>query len=350
MRLPITLILIFCVSVTFAQNHNGSTKIDEKERQRLENQFKALKTFYIDDDGVVVYQVSKSNTENQSEETPKETINIVPATQKTASDSNLKKDESVDDGSANPRYMNNYSSKSDSDRNGDAIKDSESTKSEKPTNPVFVEKTAIESKNSYSVMDVTKEILPDKETSKQETTRIQKLLTPSQRKEKKDTDTVEESGVDEKNRDSKVVDKKSVFDKRPSKYKSLEEAALAAEALLESLKKEQGYSANAGSMSSRLSGGASKASFRNKTSGDVQPPVYKQSIVNSDSEKKTETESTTSFGNEPTYYINGKQVDKAEVDKLRKKDIVNREIRVKNTISENPNGEIWYEVSEMPED
>ncbi|MDL2215379.1 hypothetical protein LJC00_04240, partial [Dysgonomonas sp. OttesenSCG-928-M03] len=62
MRFSITLILLACASLAFAQ----STKINEEEKARLENQFKVLKTFYINDDGLVVYRTQDNDADTNT--------------------------------------------------------------------------------------------------------------------------------------------------------------------------------------------------------------------------------------------------------------------------------------------
>jgi len=52
------------------------------------------------------------------------------------------------------------------------------------------------------------------------------------------------------------------------------------------------------------------------------------------------------FGNKPTYYINGVEVEQSFINKLQTSEIIKREIRTKDTASGNPNGEIWYMVSD----
>ncbi|HCO67706.1 MAG TPA: hypothetical protein DIT04_08140, partial [Dysgonomonas sp.] len=44
------------MSLAMAQSNTSDSKLKEEERKRLENQFKALKNFYINDQGLVVYQ------------------------------------------------------------------------------------------------------------------------------------------------------------------------------------------------------------------------------------------------------------------------------------------------------
>jgi len=52
------------------------------------------------------------------------------------------------------------------------------------------------------------------------------------------------------------------------------------------------------------------------------------------------------FGNKPTYYINGVEVEQSIANKLYPAEIVKREIRTQDTASGNPNGEVWYTVTD----
>ncbi|MBB4034691.1 hypothetical protein GGR21_000578 [Dysgonomonas hofstadii] len=52
------------------------------------------------------------------------------------------------------------------------------------------------------------------------------------------------------------------------------------------------------------------------------------------------------FGNQPTFYINGVEVDNSVANKLYPGEIIKRDIRTKDTASGNPNGEIWLTVTD----
>lgn len=146
----------------------------------------------------------------------------------------------------------------------------------------------------------------------------------------------------------KKYKKYNSYEKRPSQYKSIEEAALAVDAMIEELKKNQGKSTGAKSMSSRLSTGANRASLRKKplssASFSSSYAAESETRSNKSASSSTNNESESSWGNEPTYYINGTEVELSDIELLKKKDIIRKEFKIRNTISGNPNGEVWYEV------
>lgn len=52
------------------------------------------------------------------------------------------------------------------------------------------------------------------------------------------------------------------------------------------------------------------------------------------------------YGDQPTYYINEVEVNPSFVNLLLPSDVIKKERRVKNTVSGNPNGEVWISVTE----
>lgn len=310
MKFYTTIILMFFVSVAFAQVNTKNTKIDDNEKRRLESQFKALKNFYIDDDGVVVYKTTEAdqNRSNnhqynsvENEPTEKSETPVVRRNTTDNSDGYILSKPSRTEDNQGKSANSHFSSKSPYNTGGRV------NPADRPS------RQTEESENYYNK--------PKAKNNKIETSEIP----------------------------IKSTSKKSVFDKKPSKYKTMEEAALAVEALLESLKKDQVQNSNSGSMSTRLANGANKAILRKKaiSDGALSPSNNSQNTSNRNSSQPStyiDSNVYSAFGDEPTYYINGVRVNKEEVDKLNKKDIVNREIRTKNTISGNPNGEVWYEI------
>lgn len=152
-------------------------------------------------------------------------------------------------------------------------------------------------------------------------------------------------------RDALVVDESQTEDddyegylptyKRTSSYKNLEEATLASDRLLAQLKKKHlqkdQSSSRSGSLSSRVVRGGDYVRSTAKHSSDMS--------LNGRA-NATDFDYETDFGNEPTYYINGVKSEKSEVLKLRKRNILSRTMKLKDTASRNPNGEIWIEVKE----
>lgn len=358
MKLSVTIVLLSIASYAFAQSPNRdsrSTKIDENEKKRLENQFKSLNTFYINDDGLVVYQNQGSSTTQKEEETPADTT---PHT--TSTPQIVKAEESE----------GNYLIKDDSeDTKITPIEKPLSTRIVSSAEPIRTEATTQEKapvRSSIIRKEALKptEVLSHKESANNNTieknteagtrsTAIKNSPITLANEEQADNVTVSKMNSNNnqiskeanKTAQTKSSSKKtSVFNKKYTpQYKTMEEAALAVEALLEDLRKEQAQTTSAGSMSSRLSGGAGRATLRKK-------PATSPSYANNNSDNTTTSkanvvdEETSEFGNEPTYFINGKEVDKIEVNRLRKKEIINKEVRTRNTVSGNPNGEVWYEV------
>jgi len=124
-----------------------------------------------------------------------------------------------------------------------------------------------------------------------------------------------------------------------SKYNSLEDAALQVTDLLGEIGTEQDKSKENQSLSFRLS---------QQNRGRLQKEKEAQEIweENKRDDKSVEdiVESYERFGDKPTYYINGIEVDESIVNHLRPVDIFSRQYKIVNTISRNPNGEIWFEV------
>lgn len=321
MRLSLTLILLSCVSIVTAQGYNKNSGINEAEKKRLESQFKELKTFYINDDGLVVYHPgAEPSVDTQNNDTN----NNADYTQAESPVS------AQETGESEERNL---------------IEDYQPTRSSvtSASGVVSLSKKAVNHNDSKTID------IPAAENTVVDTqeTGIEA---------EKNTVETKVANTKSENKDEKKVastEKKSIFDKSKQKerqYKTLEEAALAAQALLDNLKKEQSHSNNSRSMSSRLAQGA-KSTLRKKPLSSSSPYDPYASIDDQSAQNKSMSISTTlegeyisEFGDEPTYYINGQEADKSEVDKLRKKDIVSKEVRVRNTISKNPNGEVWYEV------
>lgn len=346
MKLSTTIVLLFIASYAFAQNSNRashSTKIDENEKKRLENQFKALNTFYINDDGLVVYQTqgNHSASEDKTEEHT-DTINetATPSEQVKAEDSN----ENYPIKNENKKTVNTYTEEPLS-RQNTSITESTETKAVAP------EKTYVRSNIIKKAALTPAETEANKDNANIPTEIVREPVTiinsPISTVDEGPKSTLVTTDSKETNQKEKTSKKSSVFDKkkRPSQYKTMEEAALAVEALLDDLRKEQAQTTSAGSMSSRLSGGAGKATLRKKAA--TAPSFSTANSYNNITAAKTSDfidDENSEFGIEPTYYINGKEVSKVEINRLRKKEIINKEVRTRNTVSRNPNGEVWYEV------
>lgn len=328
MKLSITIALLFIASCIFAQSvDQGSrtTKIDEKEKRRIENQYKSLTNFYVDDDGLVVYQPqSNSSTENLESSSSSKAVQ----TESNINDSQYSSEKTE------KTSTTKVVSKIDSPDENSVVANDKS-----PVRPAIIKKEVVKISEVSSV---------DKSTDKEDEVDLAVKKKTVVHIEENDVDgDLEVKTVKTTKTEKKESKKTSVFDKKKytPQYKTMEEAALAVEALLEELKKDQVKSTGAGSMSSRLSGGAGRATLRKKPASNLSFSTVSTSSNSRENNAFGEVDlSTSEFGYHPTYYINGKEVEKVEVDRLRKKEIITKEVRTRNTASGNPNGEIWYEV------
>jgi len=369
MRFLITLILLSCMSLVMAQSNNSDSKSEEDERRRLENQFKALKNFYINEQGLVVYQAQSDDAkpiERLNENTTGgDTLTILVDNFSDDYNYSLSAAEPINTGTESGRVetsgSNEYTSYPVS---GNTSADVVSI-SKRPVNPVFTHNEAespkteeVVSSRVFSAQAIPDEspITPNRIVAIPPAAKIVTEPTPVS-----NTDIVDNSLIyDEGELEEEVVEdeipiittRKSVFEKDPSRYKTLEEAAMAAQDLLDKLKSEQSRTSSSGSLSSRLSRGAGSSSLKKDQSSfsnsfgsgnqNNRPMISEKTI---EAEKKFE-EASTPYTVEPipTYYINGIQVDKGVVDKLRKTDILSREVRSRNTESGNPAGEVWIQL------
>lgn len=334
MKLSVTIVLLSIASYAFAQSNNSNsrnTKIDEDEKKRLENKFKALETFYINDDGLVVYQIQGTNQTSRShEETPDTTNNSASSDSKNIERLEIEGQFFIIEETESPKNPSTQRPVNSSivPSNGTQTP----TANRAPVLPGIIKKEALQpTETSYS-------------SGMSEDTPIRAIRNTSI--EEQDKAPQPNINLAETKAENTTPAKKSVFDKknRQAQFKTMEEAALAVEALLDDLRREQAQITSAGSMSSRLSGGAGRSTLRKKPATN---PSYISSNSSDYTPNKSQTiyeEETSPFGDQPTYYINGKEVDRAEVNRLRKREIISKEVRTRNTVSGNPNGEVWYEV------
>lgn len=396
MKISATLILLIIATSSVLKSQNVTstgTKIDDAEKRRLENKFKSLKTFYISDDGLVVYQpdaqpieqntadrkttkaanqetrpatnnapsfgvpvVTRNNSQNSSylvnEEStsgttrsPRSNTSALNSNASSASEAtgfvkktvadpiNLERQEAAAGSSTyeSREITNNRSASINNEKvvmDGGLISSSIAipiseipisvTDTRKDNNtPALLQKTAVETK-SIAVKQVKQE--PAKEVTKAKDTQIA----------------------------TKNLKKGDIFKKKlESSYSSLEEAALASEALLETLQNQSKKGKPSGSISERIASGAKKPLKK-----EALDPTLSQNIFLSSSMSNSETNDNMGsndlvddeFGDQPTYYINGAQVDKSVVDKLKSKDILRRQTKTRNIKSGNPNGEVWIDT------
>lgn len=392
MRFSFTLILLLLSSVFLvkAQNNTSESQSEDEDRKRLENQFKALKNFYINDQGLVVYQTQSNDAkivEDYNEYTASHASDTLVVfveeftTPDSISENSQASENSYAGGSETTTTSQEYYNTSSSSPATSSGMTSVVSISKRPINPAsytvsstpapteLVDAPApseMSSNEASAPESVTKGIKPvtrptinaysSQPASVPSAT--SKVATKSSVAEKAnvspDTNKAEEVVTAEakKAKPTTTSSKKSVFQKDPSIYDSLEEAAIVTQELLEKLKSGQTGTKSSGSLSSRLSKGAGNSSLRKgqPSAGDSfasgrlgNRPVISEKTV--EAERKYE-EASTPYTVEPTptYYINGVEVDKTVVDKLRKADILSREVRSRNTQSGNPAGEVWIQL------
>lgn len=324
---PTLLILLLLSITTICIAQNGGT-ISSVEKKQLETKFKALSNFYIDDTGLVVYRDQSSSQPIQANQPSRQSISIQNDDARVVSVRTeslpVVRKEPITTNSSTPAVVNATNIKPPIKKYEGSVSSSNA--------PVNISKQPI-STSSQKVMVVEQKSNSDQNFSPNVDNENKSIANKT-----KSTQVGTQS--------TKVKSQGSIFDRRrKSEYKNMEEAALAVEALLDDLKKEQVTLKGSGSMSSRLAKGVTKDLRRKESivSNPYQSVTKHETLGNTfDDDESIVGE----YGNEPSYFINGVQVEKIQINRLTKDDIINREIRVKNTVTNNPNGEIWYTVRE----
>jgi hypothetical protein len=134
----------------------------------------------------------------------------------------------------------------------------------------------------------------------------------------------------------------SIFSEISSNYSSLEEAALDIDRLLKDVntEKRENFEGNNG-LGFRISQG-----IRNLRKKEQEATKRVDELLSKDPTVEELTTLYLEYGDKPTYYINGVEVHHNLVNQLYPNEVIKREIRTTDTASGNPNGEIWYMVSE----
>lgn len=359
-KLSIILSSLALTSTLFAQNTTGNqTNVNNEEQ--FENKIKQSSNFYINSDGLVVYKRSSAATQ---EEAPAK--NDTTAAQKeesgqtgTYSNSTVSTQNQVSDTPVIIRksaYDNNTSqapSRVESDNSDPVItrpvKKEPVNYASSPEEPAAVPVRSSSVPPAVAAGAVKKEALtvdesirinsrPVNVNSMEDETVNYGAITPASPK-------ANETKTDPKKEYRKYSERG--YEKRQPQYKSIEEAALAVEEMIDELKKKQSQTTTAKSMSSRLSTGANRAALRKKPLSNSTMNASGYGYTDTSAQPKpaeTVQAPDNDWGEEPTYYINGTEVERADVEQLKKKDIVNKQFKIRNTTSGNPNGEVWYEV------
>lgn len=347
-KLSITLLTLSLTSALIGQNTTNNSENVKKDGQS-ENQYKESSSFYVNSDGLVVYKrgdVATQSYDNTNSEP------IIKRTTDYSSNSN-----ESDQPKSSPVILKKEAYNNDSGQIENKEEEPVLIKPTKkapineysaedrtytPSSPVSsspslgIKKEAMTVDESISINSIASNLNNSEEESVNH-----EAISPS----KKENKTSAKSTTTE---DAKKKYKKyNSYEKRPSQYKNIEEAALAVDALIEELKKNQGQTTGARSMSSRLSTGANRASLRKKPLSSTSfSNNYSASprVSNKPEPSQAALESDSAWGEEPTYYINGNEVEQSDIDLLKKKDIIRKEFKIRNTVSGNPNGEVWYDV------
>ncbi|NDV68853.1 hypothetical protein [Dysgonomonas sp. 25] len=84
---------------------------------------------------------------------------------------------------------------------------------------------------------------------------------------------------------------------------------------------------------------------QNKEKARVADDVYLELLKKEETTVEDFIEIKKRYGNRPTYFVNGKEVGQDMLDRIKESYILNRDIRVASTVSGNPNGEIWIDIT-----
>lgn len=136
----------------------------------------------------------------------------------------------------------------------------------------------------------------------------------------------------------------SIFSDISSNYNSLEEAALDINDLLQEVERERKVNnENNESLAFWIS-----QRNRNRRKVEKEAQTLAKQIIQKEQELTVEELALkyVKFGDKPTYYINGVEVPQSIAVQLYPSEVVKRDIIATETASGNPNGEIWYTVTD----
>jgi len=344
----IPVLIIICNSApAFSQ-----VGISQQEKKRLEEKFKALKTYYIDDDGTVVFYTNDNTSNNTPTNKSSVTPVVTPPAPKPVSEVVVKEENIKDTHTEDIGDIGNIdiikddaiNNSTQSSFNADMFYHEEEIVEEEvladTTN--LVDETDIidevDTVDNMTVDDIiyTVDTINDIDTVAipEETEETQVFIEDeTELAEQPDTDNNEELIAD----NTTVEKKRDVFKKYQPSYSSLEEAAMATEDLLEKLKLELEHSSvrkvvtERSSLSQRLAGGVNS----------IMRKDYSDEIKNLGQQSSVSLSDLPGDNGEPTYFINGVQADRLEVDKLKPENIRKKQVKRSTT---NPNGEWWIET------
>ncbi|MBK5720451.1 hypothetical protein JGH11_06165 [Dysgonomonas sp. Marseille-P4677] len=135
----------------------------------------------------------------------------------------------------------------------------------------------------------------------------------------------------------------SIFSDTESDYSSLEEAALDIDKLLREVELEKKLNSGRNdALAFRLARDNRALKRKERTAAQTADSLLKQK----DPSVQELTSIYVGFEGKPTYYINGVEVSHSLVNQLYPQEVIKREMRVSNTVSGNPYGEVWIQVAE----
>lgn len=135
-----------------------------------------------------------------------------------------------------------------------------------------------------------------------------------------------------------------LLDKENTRFESIEEAEKEVENLLKRVSKDKNaYQRRNGALAVRI---GQNAVVKNKERDRIARDAWTEMLQNKEATTEDFAALYERFGNKPTYYVNEIEVTQELLNKVRESDVLKREYRVKNTQSGNPNGEVWYTITD----
>lgn len=143
-------------------------------------------------------------------------------------------------------------------------------------------------------------------------------------------------------RKDKSAEADSIFGETDPTYSGLEEAALDVDRLLREIEAEKRINSERNdALGFRLA-----RDYRNRKKKEQAAINIADSLMRKDASIEELTNMYIGFNGKPTYYINGLEVPFSITNQLYPSEVIKREMRVTDTASGNPFGEIWFLVSE----
>lgn len=134
----------------------------------------------------------------------------------------------------------------------------------------------------------------------------------------------------------------SIFGETDPNYSNLEEAVLDIDRLL----REVGVEKKINNERNDALGFRLARDYRNRKKKEQAAMNIADSLLRKDASIQELTNMYIGFNGKPSYYINGVEVPFSLTNQLYPSEVIKREMRVTDTASGNPFGEVWYLVSE----